>query len=190
MGRVRTGSFEYGLWRKTRQFRFQAYVALAASFGRIFFANLTAETPGEFWGPRLYTVLPITLILFFVYAQLDPKDQTARDDRRLIFGSSCAYTKSNKRYGRTVPGGEVRIRPRVRRSGSAYSPMTASNIRLKAKWRVLHNPVFEENQSEHSHPTGRYRPLRLVPRSSETIAEGRPRINVVEVACARLLGAG
>ncbi len=42
--------FEYGLWSKTRQFRFQAYVALAASFGRIFFANLTAETPGEFWG--------------------------------------------------------------------------------------------------------------------------------------------
>ena len=60
--------FEYGLWSKTRQFRFQAYVALAASFGRIFFANLTAETPGEFWGPRIYTVLPIALILFFVYA--------------------------------------------------------------------------------------------------------------------------
>jgi hypothetical protein len=83
--------FEYGLWRKTRQFRFQAYVALAASFGRIFFANLTAETPGEFWGPRLYTVLPITLILFFVYAQLDPKDQTACDDRLLRFDVSLAY---------------------------------------------------------------------------------------------------
>jgi hypothetical protein len=83
--------FEYGLWRKTRQFRFQAYVALAAAFGRIFFANLTAETPGEFWGPRLYTVLPITLILFFVYAQLDPKDQTARDDRGLHFDMLLAY---------------------------------------------------------------------------------------------------
>ncbi len=83
--------FEYGLRRKTRQFRFQAYVALAASFGRIFFANLTAETPGEFWGPRLYTVLPITLILFFVYAQLDPKDQTASDDRLLRFDLLLAY---------------------------------------------------------------------------------------------------
>src|SRR5580698_6062527 len=31
--------FEYGLWRKTKQFRFQAYVALGAAFGRIFFAN-------------------------------------------------------------------------------------------------------------------------------------------------------
>jgi len=83
--------FEYGLRRKTRQFRFQAYVALAASFGRIFFANLTAETPGEFWGPRLYTVLPITLILFFVYAQLGPEDPTARDDRGLHFDMLMAY---------------------------------------------------------------------------------------------------
>ena len=83
--------FQYGLWRKTRQFRFQAYVALAASFGRIFFANLTAETPGEFWGPRIYTVLPIALIYFFVYAQLGPEDQAARDDRGLHFDLLIAY---------------------------------------------------------------------------------------------------
>ena len=81
--------FEYGLWRKIRQFRFQAYVALAASFARIFFANLTAENPGEFWGPRLYTVLPIALIFFFVYAQLD--DQTTRDERNLHFDMLLAY---------------------------------------------------------------------------------------------------
>jgi hypothetical protein len=83
--------FEYGLWRKVRQFRFQAYVALAASFGRIFFANLTAGTPGEFWGPRIYTVLPITLIFFFVYAQLGPEDQAARDDRGLHLDMLLAY---------------------------------------------------------------------------------------------------
>ena len=83
--------FEYGLWRKIRQFRFQAYVALAASFGRIFFANLTAGAPGEFWGPRLYTVLPITLILFFVYAQLSPRDQAANADRSLHFDMFVAY---------------------------------------------------------------------------------------------------
>jgi hypothetical protein len=81
--------FEYGLWRKVRQFRFQAYVALAASFGRIFFANLTAGNPGEFWGPRMYTVLPITLILFFVYAQLN--EQAAADDRGLHFDMLLAY---------------------------------------------------------------------------------------------------
>jgi hypothetical protein len=79
--------FEYGLWRRVRQFRFQAYLALAASFGRIFFANLTAESPGQFWGPRIYTVLPIALIFFFIYAQLD--DQ--RDDRDLHLDMLLAY---------------------------------------------------------------------------------------------------
>ena len=83
--------FEYGLWRRIRQFRFQAYVALAASFGRIFFANLTAGNPGEFWGPRMYTVLPIALILFFVYAQLGPEDQAARADRGFHFDMLLAY---------------------------------------------------------------------------------------------------
>jgi len=63
--------FEYGLMRRVAQFRYQAYVALASSFVRIFFANLNASgQAGEFWGPRLYTVLPLVLIFFFVYAQL------------------------------------------------------------------------------------------------------------------------
>jgi hypothetical protein len=83
--------FEYGLWRSVRQFRFQAYIALAAAFGRIFFVNLTAGNPGEFWGPRIYTVLPITLILFFVYAQLGPEDQGAGDDRRWYFDTLVGY---------------------------------------------------------------------------------------------------
>ena len=83
--------FEYGLLRTTRQFRFQAYVALAAAFGRIFFANLTAGTPGEFWGPRIYTVLPLTLIFFFVYAQLGPDEKSVRDDRRLYFDVLMGY---------------------------------------------------------------------------------------------------
>src|ERR1700721_2190376 len=50
-----------------------------------FFANLTAGDPGELWGPRMYTVLPITLILFFAYAQLGPGEQVANNDRRLHF---------------------------------------------------------------------------------------------------------
>src|SRR5260370_25952876 len=83
--------FEYGLMRNVRQFRFQAYVALAAAFGRIFFANLTAGNPGEFWGPRIYTVLPLTLIFFFVYAQLGPDEASIRDDRRLHFDDLLGY---------------------------------------------------------------------------------------------------
>lgn len=85
--------FEYGLLRKTRQFRFQAYLAFSVAFGRIFFANLAAGNPGEFWGPRIYTVLPLTLIFFFVYSQLetDDDDKDARDDRRLHFDGLICY---------------------------------------------------------------------------------------------------
>jgi len=83
--------FEYGLLRATRQFRFQAYVALGAAFGRIFFANLTAGNPGELWGPRMYTVLPLALIFFFVYAQLGPNEASVRDDRRLHFDGLLGY---------------------------------------------------------------------------------------------------
>ena len=83
--------FEYGLLRNVRQFRFQAYVALAAAFGRIFFANLTAGNPGEFWGPRMYTVLPLALIFFFVYAQLATAEPAIRDDRRLHFDDLLGY---------------------------------------------------------------------------------------------------
>jgi hypothetical protein len=83
--------FEYGLLRKTRQFRFQAYVALAAAFGRIFFANLTVGNPDEFWGPRMYTVLPLVLIFFFVYAQLGPDEASTRDDHSLHLDALLGY---------------------------------------------------------------------------------------------------
>ena len=83
--------FEYGLLRKITQFRYQAYVALIASFARIFFANLTAGEPGEFWGPRMYTILPLVLIFFFVYAQLPPKEENTVRDRRLHFDVLLAY---------------------------------------------------------------------------------------------------
>jgi len=62
--------FEYGLLRKIAQFRYQAYIAFIAAFVRIFFVNLTAGEPGEFWGPRTYTVVPLVMIFFLVYAQL------------------------------------------------------------------------------------------------------------------------
>jgi hypothetical protein len=83
--------FEYGLLRRTPQFRFQAYVALVASFVRIFFANLTAGTPADFWGPRIYTVLPLIVIFFFVYAQLGQDEQSIQDDRRLYFDLLLGY---------------------------------------------------------------------------------------------------
>jgi len=83
--------FEYGILRKIAQFRYQAYVALLAAFARIFFANLTAGEPGEFWGPRMYTILPLALILYFVYAQLPQKEENVARDRRLHFDTLVAY---------------------------------------------------------------------------------------------------
>ncbi len=83
--------FEYGILRKITQFRYQAYVALIAAFARIFFANLTAGEPGEFWGPRMYTILPLALILYFVYAQLPRKEENVAQDRRLHFDVLVAY---------------------------------------------------------------------------------------------------
>jgi len=83
--------FEYGLLRKITQFRYQAYVALVAAFARIFFANLTAGEPGEFWGPRVYTILPLVLILYFVYAQLPQKEENTARDRGLHFDVLVAY---------------------------------------------------------------------------------------------------
>ena len=83
--------FEYGLLRKITQFRYQAYVALIAAFTRIFFSNLTSSEPGEFWGPRMYTILPLVLIFFFVYAQLPEKEENTGRDRRLHFDVLLAY---------------------------------------------------------------------------------------------------
>jgi hypothetical protein len=63
--------FEFGTWRQQKQIRLQSYLALAAAFGRIFFVNLTAATlPGEVLSPRVYTVVPIAMIFFFVWIQL------------------------------------------------------------------------------------------------------------------------
>ena len=83
--------FEYGLLRKIAQFRYQAYIAFTAAFARIFFANLTADEPGVFWGPRMYTVLPLILIFFFVYAQLPETEESAARDRRFHFDALVAY---------------------------------------------------------------------------------------------------
>jgi uncharacterized membrane protein len=63
--------FEIGTRRGQKQLRLQAYALLAASFLRIFLVNLNAATlPGDFISPRIYTVMPLTLIYFYVWARL------------------------------------------------------------------------------------------------------------------------
>jgi hypothetical protein len=88
--------FEFGIWRQQPQVRLQAYVALAAAFARIFFVNLTAATlPGELLSPRIYTVVPLAFIYFFVWARLQsdkvPSELGRWSTKDLIayFGTGC-----------------------------------------------------------------------------------------------------
>jgi uncharacterized membrane protein len=63
--------FEIGVWHAQKQLRLQAYALLAASFLRIFLVNLSAVTlPGEFISPRIYTIVPLAIIYFYVWARL------------------------------------------------------------------------------------------------------------------------
>ncbi|MGH9520262.1 MAG: hypothetical protein ACRD2D_11460, partial [Terriglobales bacterium] len=63
--------FEVGVARGQMQLRFQSYALLAASFLRIFLVNLSAVSgPGELISPRIYTVVPLALIFFYVWARL------------------------------------------------------------------------------------------------------------------------
>ncbi|HTW81835.1 MAG TPA: DUF2339 domain-containing protein [Terracidiphilus sp.] len=63
--------FETGAWGGQKQIRLQAYTLLAASFVRIFLVNLSAATlPGELISPRIYTVVPLTIICFYVWSRL------------------------------------------------------------------------------------------------------------------------
>src|SRR5208283_5067517 len=78
--------FEYGKLRDIRQFRFQSYVALCASFVRIFFANLSAGEPDHFWNPRTYSILPLVVIYFFIYAQLGGEDAAATQEKDSVQG--------------------------------------------------------------------------------------------------------
>lgn len=88
--------FEIGAWKQQRQLRWQGFVALAAAFVRIFFVNLSAEKlPGELLSPRIYTVIPMALIYFYVWTRLQPPKErgyTARwsaTDLIAYFGTGC-----------------------------------------------------------------------------------------------------
>jgi hypothetical protein len=62
--------FELGCSTGSRALRLQGYVALASSFARLFFVNLNAEpVPGEL-SARVYTIVPLALAYFYVYARI------------------------------------------------------------------------------------------------------------------------
>jgi hypothetical protein len=85
--------FEWGLLRRQRQIRLQGYAALAVAFGRIFFVNLTAaRLPGEAVSAAILSVVPIALIDFAIWWQLQAEKPDAAggfavDNLLAYFGS-------------------------------------------------------------------------------------------------------
>ena len=84
--------FEIGLESRSFNLRLQAYLALVAGFCRIFIVNLSAEgSPGEI-SPRVYTVVPIALSLFYVYWRLRiASAETVAQEQRRKVTDVCAF---------------------------------------------------------------------------------------------------
>lgn len=75
--------FESGFARHSASLRFQGYVAMAASFARIFFVNLNAA--GEYGeiSPRVFTTAPLALAFYYLYGRLEGTPEKAFEtDRR------------------------------------------------------------------------------------------------------------
>ncbi len=87
--------FELGLERRSWHLRLQAYFALVSSFIRLFFVNVNAEgQPGEL-SPRVYTLLPMAVVFFYVYWRLQGREEEflERDQRlRAALGFSFLST--------------------------------------------------------------------------------------------------
>jgi len=75
--------FEIGMLRRRSYLRHQGYVLLAASFIRIFFANLSAGGDSRFLNPPMYTVVPLIAAYFWVYERLHAEAESPRFDRSI-----------------------------------------------------------------------------------------------------------
>jgi len=75
--------FEAGMRKPWLALRLQAYALFVSAFLRIFFVNLNAENDTGFFSARLYTVVPIAVVLYYVYERLQGlKDAFLAADRR------------------------------------------------------------------------------------------------------------
>jgi len=76
--------FEFGRTRGLAYLRIQAYLALAASFLRLFYINFNAAgVPGDV-SPRFYTTVPVALAFFYAYWVLETSTDVRLDwDHRL-----------------------------------------------------------------------------------------------------------
>ena len=75
--------FKVGLWKPWLSLRVQAYALCISAFARIFFVNLNAESDTGWFSARIYTVMPLALVFYYVYERLqNPNDQFLAVDRR------------------------------------------------------------------------------------------------------------
>jgi uncharacterized membrane protein len=81
--------FEIGMVRRLSYLRQQGYVLFAASFIRIFFANLSVGGNSHLFNPRMYTVVPLIAAYFWVYERLHAEEDRSRFDR--VIGSAAAW---------------------------------------------------------------------------------------------------
>ncbi len=91
--------FEIGAWKQQKQLRLQAFTLLIAAFVRIFFVNLTAAAlPGHVLSPRVYTIVPLVLIYFYLWTRLRPAKTEPESSGWTIagliayFGTACVVT--------------------------------------------------------------------------------------------------
>lgn len=83
---------ELGIAVHSLHFRLQAYTGLAAAFLRMFFVNLNAGGELGVLSPRVYTTVPVILILYYAYWRMTEADTESLDrDNVWKLPSSCAY---------------------------------------------------------------------------------------------------
>ncbi len=74
---------ETGMAKQWLALRLQAYALFISGFFRIFFVNLNAESGPEILSARLYTVVPMAVVFYFVYERLQGRaDEFLAGDRR------------------------------------------------------------------------------------------------------------
>ena len=69
------GLLEAGMAKRWLALRLQAYGLLVSGFLRIFFVNLNAESDSGILSARLYTVVPMAVVFYFVYEMLQGRTE-------------------------------------------------------------------------------------------------------------------
>jgi hypothetical protein len=101
------------------------YVPLAASFIRIFLANLNAGGDSRLLNPRMYTVIPLIAAYFWVYERLHAETEVPQFDRA-IGNISVQSIKETDIRGVGAPHGDSPLAESDRRRAFYYPSTRAT----------------------------------------------------------------